>query len=238
MSRSSQALTATAGIYRDMPGMNRQTAVMVSDFQHRSYRRESVTGLVLAGGRATRMGGPDKGLIELAGRPMIEHVLAALRPQVGSVLINANRNLEQYAALGCEVIPDGMSGYPGPLAGVQSGLRALRSPYLLTVPCDSPLLAADLTERLFTACRDQRAEIAVAHDGERLHPVFMLLKKELRQSLDEYLARDGRKIDSWLIQHRVATADFSDRRDSFVNVNDPDERRRVEMLMRSLASPH
>jgi molybdopterin-guanine dinucleotide biosynthesis protein A len=179
------------------------------------------------------MGGVDKGLIEIAGRPMIERVLSVLEPQVDRVLINANRNTGRYAEYGHEVITDSMGGYLGPLAGVLSGLQTISNGYLLCVPCDSPLMATDLAERLLRACLAGPAEIAVAHDGERLQPVFMLLRAGLRESLAAYLSGGGRKIDRWLADHRVATVDFSDRRDSFVNVNDPEERERVAALLRS-----
>lgn len=186
------------------------------------------TAIVLAGGRATRMGGIDKGLVELAGRPMIEHVLAALEPQVELLLINANRNLERYAAYGWPVVPDDETGYLGPLAGLAAGLRAASTPLVLTAPCDCPLLAPDLVARLYSACQGQGAEIAVPFDGERLQPVFALLKRELLGSLAAYLAEGGRKIDRWFAQHRLARVDFSDRPETFVNVNDPDERAALE----------
>jgi molybdenum cofactor guanylyltransferase len=192
-----------------------------------------LTGLILAGGQARRMGGVDKGLIEIAGRPMIEHVLDALRPQVGEFMINANRNLERYARYGCRVLPDSQSGYLGPLAGVASALAAIRSDYLLTVPCDSPLLAPDLAACMCEALDRQRADLAVAHDGERQQPVFLLLSKSLRADLEDYLAGGGRKIDLWFARHRLAEADLSHRRDSFINVNDPAERQRVEALLLS-----
>ena len=192
-----------------------------------------LTGLVLAGGQARRMGGVDKGLVAIAGRPMIEHVLDALRPQVGELMINANRNLERYARYGCRVLPDSQAGYLGPLAGVASALAAIRTDYLLTVPCDSPLLAPDLAAHLCEALDRQRADLAVAHDGERQQPVFLLLPKRLGADLEDYLAGGGRKIDLWFARHRLAEAELSHRRDSFINVNDPAERQRVEALLLS-----
>jgi molybdenum cofactor guanylyltransferase len=190
--------------------------------------RPQITALVLAGGRATRMGGTDKGLVELAGRPMIAHVLAALAPQVERVLINANRNLDRYAEFGWPVVPDEDAGFLGPLAGLAAGLRAARTPLLLTAPCDCPLLAPDLVARLYCALERERAEIAVPFDGERLQPVFALVKRELRDSLVAYLGGGDRKIDRWFEQHRLARADFSDRPENFVNVNDPQERAALE----------
>jgi molybdenum cofactor guanylyltransferase len=195
--------------------------------------RESITGLVLAGGLARRMGGQDKGLVDLAGQPMVEHVLRALRPQVGAVLVNANRNLDRYAAFGHRVIPDRLEGYMGPLAGVASALHCVETEFLLTVPCDAPLVAPDLARRLYEACSAAGADVAVAADGRRQQPVFLLLRASVAASLDAYLAGGGRKIDACLGQVRLAEADFSDRPDTFVNVNDPDERQRIEARLLS-----
>lgn len=187
-----------------------------------------ITAIVLAGGRATRMGGIDKGLVELAGRPMIAHVLAALAPQVERVLINANRNLDRYAEFGWPVVPDDERGFLGPLAGLATGLRAAATPLLLTCPCDCPLLAPDLVARLYCALERERAEIAVPFDGERLQPVFALVSRELHDSLVAYLGAGDRKIDRWFEQHRLVRVDFSDRPENFVNVNDPQERAALE----------
>ena len=158
-------------------------------------RQEAVAGLVLAGGRARRMDGIDKGLIEIAGRPMIEHVLDRLRPQVGQLLINANRNPEIYQSYGYPVVADTLDGFLGPLAGVATALRRLECPFLLTVPCDAPLLADDLALRMLETLIAERADAAVAHDGQRLQPVFLLLRKSLAAGLERYLVGGGRKIE-------------------------------------------
>lgn len=196
-----------------------------------------VTGLVLAGGLGRRMGGEDKGFVPLAGRPLVEHVLERLRPQVRTVLINANRNFERYAAYGHPVIADAIGGYLGPLAGVASALPRIATEFMVTVPCDSPLVPADLVERLLRACLAADAEVAVATDGRRQQPVFLLLRRTVAASLDGYLASGGRKIDTWFAAVRLAEAAFDDVPDTFVNVNDPDERQRVEdrLLARSPA---
>lgn len=195
--------------------------------------RDDVTGLVLAGGRAQRMGGEDKGLIPLGGRPMIEHVLGALRPQVGPVLISANRNLDRYASFGHPVLPDTVGGFLGPLAGVLSALECSTTDFLLTVPCDAPLLAPDLAGRMLDASVAVDAELVVAADGVRRHPVFLLLRAGVAPSLRAYLSGGGRKIDTWFARLRVAEADFSDVPDTFVNVNDPRERQQVEARLLS-----
>lgn len=197
------------------------------------YPAEAISGLVLAGGLARRMGGIDKGLVVLAGKPMIEHVLAGLAPQVGRVLINANRNLEQYGGYGYEVVSDTLEGYLGPLAGALSALEVIDTEFLLTVPCDSPLVAPDLAGRMYAALRLRQADLAVAHDGRRQQPVFLLLKRGLAADLEAYLASGERKIDRWFARHRVAEADLSDRPDSFINVNEPEEKQRLEALILS-----
>lgn len=187
---------------------------------------EAVTAIILAGGRATRMGGEDKGLIALAGRPMIAHVLDAVRPQVDAILINANRNQERYAAFGLPVVADREGGFQGPLAGMASGLAHCDTPLALTLPCDGPLVPADLVARLRAALGD--GDAAVAHDGERLQPVHALLRTSVLPSLERFLADGGRKIDRWYAGLDVREADFSGQRELFINVNTPEERARLE----------
>lgn len=194
--------------------------------------RDDITGVILAGGRGSRMGGEDKGLVLLDGRAMVEHVVARLRSQVGTLFISANRNQERYAAFGYPVVEDSLADYQGPLAGMASALQIASTPYVVTVPCDSPLIGADLVERLARALVREAADIAVAHDGERTHPVFLLLKRALLPSLLDFLDAGERKIDRWFEQHRVASADFSDAPDAFLNVNDPNEHRALEQRLR------
>lgn len=182
-----------------------------------------VTGLVLAGGRARRMGGIDKGLAELAGRPLIEWVLEVLAPQTQTVIINANRSQATYSEYGCKVIADRTTGFCGPLAGIAAGLAASDTDYLVTCPCDSPLLPADLVERLYRRLQKDRTELAVAHNGERLQPVFALLSRNLTASLEAYLDAGGRKIDRWYEQHPMSVVDFSDCPEAFMNINTPDD---------------
>lgn len=208
-----------------------------NSLQDPRYPRDAITGLVLAGGLARRMGGLDKGLVELAGRPMIEHVLHALRPQVGPLLINANRNVDRYAAYGFPVVSDTLQGFMGPLAGVLAALQRLATEFLVTVPCDAPLVAPDLVGRLHAACVANDADVAVATDGRRQQPVFLLLRAGTAPSLDAYLSGGGRKIDTWFAGLRLAEADLSDALDTFVNVNDPDERQRLEARLLSTAGP-
>ena len=193
------------------------------------YPRHDITGVVLAGGRARRMGGEDKGLIRVGGEAMVVHALRGLAPQVGALLVNANRNQERYAELGgCPVVADADGDYAGPLAGMASAMQHATTRYILTVPCDSPLLAPGLGERLFGALRADDAEISVAHDGVRMQPVFALLDCALHLSIVDYLASGGRKIDAWYAQRRLALADLSDDPDMFLNVNTPEDRTLLE----------
>lgn len=190
-----------------------------------------VTAVILAGGRARRMDGHDKGLIKLHRRPLIDYTLAALQGQVDSILINANRNLKRYARSGYPVIPDHRGGFHGPLAGMASALAEIHTRYLVTVPCDCPALPRDLVPRLLQARAQNAAELAVAHDGERLQPVFALLDRTLLPSLERFLDAGGHKIDQWYAQHRMAIADFSDQPEAFVNVNTPEELEQMERIM-------
>lgn len=211
-----------------MPEYKKMSSDALSAADATSLSRYDISGVILAGGRGSRMGGVDKGLVPLRGRPMVEHVIARLRPQVGELLINANRNIERYAALGYPVIPDFREGFQGPLAGMASGLAAAATSYVVTVPCDSPLVGADLVARLTRALVQQQADIAVAHDGERAHPVFLLLRRGLFDDLTAFLEAGERKIDRWFARHPVAYADFRDTPEAFVNINDPDECENIE----------
>ncbi|MCI0399826.1 MAG: molybdenum cofactor guanylyltransferase [Gammaproteobacteria bacterium] len=190
--------------------------------------KKSVTGVILAGGRALRMGGRDKGLIELGGKPLVEYVITGLQPQVAEIIINANRNRKRYATYGYPIIADMIDGYFGPLAGIASAMRAAKTPYISTAPCDSPFIPSDLVERLYRGIKEKGAEIGVPHNGERLQPVFALLDRNLLSSVVAYLERGERKIDRWYEQHRLAVVDFSDQPDTFVNVNTPEEAEAIE----------
>jgi molybdenum cofactor guanylyltransferase len=183
----------------------------------------SVTGVILAGGRGERMGGQDKGLLSLAGEPLVGHLVRILRPQVGALIINANRNLGAYRQFGCPVVSDETEDYCGPLAGMLAALDLIHSTCLLSVPCDSPLLPSNYARRMVTALLRARAELSVAHDGHRLQPVFTLLRVELRDSLRRYLESGERKIDRWFLHHRLVKTDFSDCTGMFHNINTPED---------------
>ncbi|HEX9434128.1 MAG TPA: molybdenum cofactor guanylyltransferase MobA [Burkholderiales bacterium] len=181
----------------------------------------SITGIVLAGGQGRRMGGVDKGLQPLHGKPMVEWVLARLRPQVNEVLINANQNPERYAALGHRVVPDAIGGYAGPLAGLHAGLQAAAHPLVATVPCDSPFLPEDLVSRLLKHLESN--DLAVAKTGDQPHPVFVVTRKSIVKNLEMFLTGGGRKIDGWYASLKVVEVNFDDEADAFRNINTPDE---------------
>jgi molybdopterin-guanine dinucleotide biosynthesis protein A len=186
-------------------------------------RAADVTGIVLAGGMGRRMGSVDKGLVLLAGAPMVAHVLARLAPQVGAIVINANQNAERYAAFGHPVAPDEVGGFAGPLAGLHAGMARASTPYVVTVPCDSPFLPDDLVARLAAALVAQRAQLAVACTGAQPHPVFALVDRGVRAHLAAFLQSGGRKIDAWYATLAVAAVPFDDEEAAFRNINTPDE---------------
>ena len=193
--------------------------------------KDQITGIVLAGGRGSRMGGVDKGLQPYKGTSLIKHTLLGLQPQVGQLLINANRNLDIYHAFGtefsAEVLTDSLADFAGPLAGFLVGLQHCKTPLLMTIPCDTPRFPADLTSRLAEALVQQHADIAMVSspDGEgilRHQPVFCLMRKELLGSLQTFTSAGGRKIGAWAAQHKLARVDFNQAHDdprAFYNAN-------------------
>ena len=193
---------------------------------------DTLGAVVLAGGLARRMGGLDKGLVALGGRTMVEHVLAAVRPAVDALLINANRNAQAYAALGrpfdAAVVADRHAGHLGPLAGLAAALHALDTRRVLLCPCDSPFIDPALVARLADACREPGTDIAVAHDGERLQPVFCVVERRVLASLEAFLDGGQRKIDAWYAGEAVREVDCRDLADSFRNINTEEERAAAE----------
>ena len=187
-----------------------------------SIPAEEITGLVLAGGRGSRMGGVDKGLQSHQGMPLALHALLRLQLQVGAAMVNANRNLAAYESMGVPVWPDPLADYPGPLAGLLAGLEHCDTPYLVTVPCDTPNFPEDLVARLAAALEAGGADIAMAaslEDGQmRSQPVFCLLKAELLESLVAFLQSGERKVDRWTGQHRCVVVPFDDS-SAFFNAN-------------------
>ena len=185
--------------------------------------QSSVTGLILAGGKGSRMGGVDKGLQNFRGRRLVDHVYERFAPQVGGVVINANQNHEAYKTFGVRVVSDAIGGHAGPLAGVHAGLSVSKRPFLASVPCDSPFLPADLIERLYQRIDETGAELAVAKTGEQPHPVFSLMRRGVLDHLAEFLKGGGRKIDAWYATLNVVEVAFDDEAEAFSNFNTIEE---------------
>ena len=187
-----------------------------------------ITGLILAGGRGSRMGSVDKGLQPFKGTPMVAHVLARFQPQVDEILINANRSIDEYSAFGYRVIADAIDGYAGPLAGLHIGMTHASHPLVATVPCDSPFLPLDLITRLSNALQEANAELAVAKTFDQPHPVFCLVKTTLAPHLQAFLQSGQRKIDTWYATLNVVEVAFDDEEAAFSNINTVEELRSFE----------
>jgi molybdenum cofactor guanylyltransferase len=183
----------------------------------------SVTGLILAGGKGSRMGGIDKGLQAFRARRLIDHVYERIAPQVGGVIINANQNQEAYRAFGVRVVSDAVGGFAGPLAGMHAGLSVSKRPFLASVPCDSPFLPEDLVARLYARIDETGAELAVAKTGDQPHPVFSLMRRSVLDHLSGFLKEGGRKIDAWYATLNVVEVAFDDEVEAFSNINTLDE---------------
>lgn len=190
-----------------------------------------ITGVVLAGGQGSRMGGVDKGLLRWRGEPLIAPILAGLQPQVGQAMINANRRLEEYQSFGVPVVGDTLADFQGPLAGMLVALQHASTAYVLCVPCDTPRVFPSLATRLLSALQAQQADIAVVHDGKHLQPMHVLLATHLLSSLQAYLAAGGRSPQQWFAQQRVATVDCSDAADYFRGINTPAEQQALEQIV-------
>ena len=184
-----------------------------------------VTGVVLAGGQGRRMGNVDKGLQLLDGRPLVGWVLSRFVPQLGEVLINANRNRDAYAAFGVRVVEDRVRGFAGPLAGMHAGLSEAGYELVAFVPCDTPLLPQDLVARLMDPLRNERVDLSVAKTGTQPHPVICLVRKRLLPHLTAYLDGGGRKVDGWYSTLNVTEVAFDDEPHAFRNINTPEELR-------------
>jgi molybdopterin-guanine dinucleotide biosynthesis protein A len=187
-----------------------------------------ITGVILAGGRGSRMGSVDKGLKLLRGKPMVQWVAERFAPQVSEVLVNANQNIDKYHILGYKVIPDEIGGFAGPLAGLHRGLSEATHDLVATSPCDSPFLPLDLIARLRAAMDKAGAELTVAKTGDQPHPVFCLCRRTVLPGLTEFLAGGGRKIDAWYSKLKIVEVQFDDQPDAFSNINTEDELKAFE----------
>ncbi len=180
---------------------------------------KQVTAVILAGGKGRRLQGSDKGLVPFKQRPMIEHILEMISPQVSNIIINANRNQQTYADYGYPVISDEMSDFQGPLAGFAVAMSKVTTSHILTLPCDGPFISTDYVTRMIEVLNEDQAELAIAHDGERMQPVHALIPVNLLDSLLEFLQTGDRKIDRWYAKHCYTFADFSGTPNIFQNIN-------------------
>jgi molybdenum cofactor guanylyltransferase len=191
-----------------------------------NYNPEDITAVILAGGRGSRMGGTDKGLQNFNGTPMALHALMRIGMQVGQTMINANRNLSAYESFGTEVWPDGDSEFAGPLSGFVVGLEHCQTPYLLTIPCDTPFFPLDLASRMVIGLQANDADIAMATQAGHTQPVFCLLKNEILENLLAFMKNGGRKIDAWTATQKTVSIHFDEATDdpqAFVNINTSQE---------------
>jgi molybdopterin-guanine dinucleotide biosynthesis protein A len=193
-----------------------------------THHRSLVTGVILAGGQGRRMGGVDKGLKLLRGKPMVEWVIERFAPQVDEILVNANQNADAYGRYGHRVIPDAIGGFAGPLAGLHRGLSEAAHDLVATVPCDSPFLPSDLIARLRRALDERSAQLAVARTGDQPHPVFCLCRTSVLPGLTRFLESGGRKIDAWYSVLEVVEVAFDDEAEAFSNINTESELRNFE----------
>jgi len=193
-----------------------------------SIAHKDITAVILAGGQGRRMGGQDKGLLEFHGEPLVEVLLRELQRQSVAVVINANRNLDRYRSFGFPVIIDQLEDYQGPLAGFATAMKAVDTEFILTLPCDGPVLTEDYVDRFIASQQQTAASICVAFDGERLQPVHALIRVDLLDSLNQFLDGGDRKIDRWYAQHDSVQTDFSDRADMFRNINTPSDQQSLQ----------
>ena len=180
---------------------------------------EEISGVILAGGLARRMGGIEKALVEFRGETLLSHVIKRVQPQVKTLYLNVNKKLEQYQEFNLPILEDEKKGFLGPLAGILTAFNKIETHYLLVVPCDAPFVSLNLTETLFKEMKYQNALGAVVHDGERLQPTFLLLHKQLRNDLEIYLNNGQRSIELWLERHLIAKVDFSSQTNDFISFN-------------------
>lgn len=194
--------------------------------------KNDITAVILAGGRGSRVGGRDKGLIPLNGKPLIQYVVDMLQPQAHDLLITINRHSEEYARLGHATIKDELSDFQGPLAGLQQALQAAKTSWVVTAPCDTPFIPTDLVTRLSHSLKQSDALLAIAHDGKREQPLLGIFSTSLLQSLQTFLAQGQRKTIAWQESMGVIKVDFSDEAECFINLNTPEEIQVVEQKLK------
>jgi len=197
-----------------------------------TQHQEQISGIILAGGQGQRFGGADKGLLLLNGKTLVAHVAEVLSPQVSSVIISANRNLDQYQALVHNVVEDERGPWLGPLAGIAAALATVTTELALVVPCDTPFLPHDLCPRLYAALQKKQADIAIAHDGQRLQQMCALMHRTLLDSLNSELALGHLKVHTWMMQQHHCVVEFADQAAAFININNSDELKNAAARLR------
>ncbi len=191
--------------------------------KHVTMFEQQITVVILAGGRGRRMDENDKGLVELQGKPLVQHVIEAISKQNSNILINANQNLARYREFSFPVISDEIDGFQGPLAGMATAMKAVNTPYIMTLPCDAPYVAAQYQAAMWSALASQQTELVVAHDGQRLQPVHALLPVSLQADLRRYLEGKNRRVDTWYSQYSLGLVDCTEMAEMFYNLNTPEQ---------------
>ncbi|MFV2005384.1 MAG: molybdenum cofactor guanylyltransferase MobA [Gammaproteobacteria bacterium] len=181
--------------------------------------KKNITAVIVAGGKGTRMGGRDKGLIKLSGKPIVEHIIERLSLQLDLIIVNANRNLDEYRQLGYPVINDSITGFQGPLAGILTALDSSNTEFIITIPCDAPHLADDFVSKMSNALTESNAEMAVANDGTRMQQMYALIPASLSADLTDFLQQGNRSVKDWFAQQSLIMVDFSTYPKMFININ-------------------
>lgn len=191
--------------------------------QDTEIKPEDITVVILAGGKGRRMGGQDKGLVNYKNHTLIQHVIDAISQQTDNIIINANRNLSEYQNFGYPVVADTLNDFQGPLAGFLAAMGAVRTDYILTIPCDGPVITDNYVNRMRQGLTESKSMLAVASDGDRMQPVYALIPVKLSTSLRQFLAEGGRKIDCWYQQHNITLVEFANDSKFFTNINTPSD---------------
>ncbi len=192
--------------------------------------RDEINGIVLAGGKSRRMGGEDKAFSLIQGQPLITYVIDRLQPQLSTLVISANRNHHQYSRFGYPVVSDNEPDFPGPLAGIASGIEQTSAPLVLITPCDTPLLPTDLVERLYNTLSHSDTAVAVAHDGSRLQHLCFLAERGILPSIQQRLQQKLPRVGDWIESQSPAICRFDDPL-AFTNINTPQERQQIEQVL-------
>ena len=199
----------------------------------KNYLKADITGIIIAGGKSRRMQYTDKALLPINGKPMITYMIKTLSKQVATIIINTNRHNEQYQQLGYQVVTDELNDYQGPLAGIASVLTHVKTPYAMVVPCDVPLFPAHLGEQLMNELQKNNADICVAHDGTRTQHMFMLLRHAMKNRIEAYLSTGQRKVKAWVSSENYVTADFSQEKNLFYNINTPNDLEKLKKMIQN-----